>query len=179
MKKAIIVILALSFMTAQAKIIDKIAIIVNNRAVTYHQLEKIYQAREVIFEYAVCESCKSEMNGQISAESLVNLADYFMDHYQGFEQREPLLKTFDNSIHEWINECIFTGTLRSECQDFQLCAECAGDQLTVSFMPFMVSGHATEEIQSLLSEETQKSFRRFSQNVLNPPADVKNLPVFI
>ena len=30
---------------AQAKIIDKIAIIVNNRAVTYHELEKLYQVR--------------------------------------------------------------------------------------------------------------------------------------
>ncbi len=45
MKKIAYMLCFLIFFGSQAKIIDKIAIIVNNRAVTYHDLEKLYQVR--------------------------------------------------------------------------------------------------------------------------------------
>ncbi len=54
MKKIAIVFCLLFIIGVNAKIIDKIAIIVNNRAVTYHELEKLYQARssELYRQYA-------------------------------------------------------------------------------------------------------------------------------
>ncbi|BBB31695.1 peptidyl-prolyl cis-trans isomerase SurA [Thermotomaculum hydrothermale] len=54
MKKIALLLCFAIIFGAQAKIIDKIAIIVNNRAVTYHELEKLYQIRssELYRKYA-------------------------------------------------------------------------------------------------------------------------------
>ncbi len=45
MKKLVYILCFLILFGTQAKIVDKIAIIVNNRAVTFHELEKLYQVR--------------------------------------------------------------------------------------------------------------------------------------
>ncbi len=45
MRKVLVFFLVLCFVYANAKIIDKIAIVVNNRAATYYELEKLYQIR--------------------------------------------------------------------------------------------------------------------------------------
>jgi hypothetical protein len=43
----------------------------------------------------------------------------------------------------------------------------------------MISGNATEEIQSLISKQTRESFDKFTREVLNPPVDLKNMPILI
>jgi hypothetical protein len=142
-------------------------------------IEKAYSRGEVIFEYAMCDECRSGMGEELSFESMMNIAAYFMEHGDLIERRERLMEAFDNSIKEWIEECIFTGRKRAECDSYQICAECEGSNLVVSFMPFMVSGEATEELQNLLSKETKESFDRFTRDVLNPPVDLKNIPILI
>ena len=142
-------------------------------------IEKAYQKGEVIFEYAMCSDCREGVSEDISFESMMNLAHYFMEHGDMIERRGRLMQNFDNSIKEWIDECLFTGKKRSECENYQICAECEGRNLVVSFLPFMVSTEAIEEIQGLISKETKESFDRFTREVLNPPVDLKNIPIII
>ena len=94
-------------------------------------------------------------------------------------RREELIQNFDNSVKPWLDECIFTGEKRLECSNYQICAECRGTNLIVSFLPLMVSFHATENIQQLMSKKTRESFDRFVREKLNPPVDFKDIPVLI
>ena len=142
-------------------------------------IEKAYQNGEVIFEYAMCDECKSGMEEELSLESMMNLANYFMEHGDLIERRTHFMERFDNSVKEWLDECIFTSNKRSESETYQICAECEGRNLIVSFMPFMVSYEAIEEVQGLLSKQTKESFDKFTKEVLNPPVDLKNIPILI
>jgi len=146
---------------------------------TSYFIEKAYQKGEVVFEYAMCEECRDEMSTEISSESLMNLADYFMKNGNLIERRATLLQNFDNTAKPWLEKCLFTEKKRSECESYQICAECEGRNLTLSFLPFMISETATEEIQSLISKQTRESFNRFTRDVLNPPVDLKNIPILI
>lgn len=141
-------------------------------------IEKAYRAQEVVFEYAMCTECRDSMETELSMESMVNIGNYFIEHVN-MNYRQELLEQFDNNIKPWLDECIFTGTTRSECQDYQICAECQGGQLIVSFLPLMISSKAIEEIQELMSKKTRESFDRFVRDSLNPPVDFKDIPVLI
>jgi len=142
-------------------------------------IEKAYQKREVAFEYAMCDECRMAMGEELSLESMMNLANYFMEHGDLLARREHLIANFDNNIKPWINECLFTGKLRSECESYQICAECEGTNLIVSFLPFMISEDAVEDIQKLISKKTRESFDKFIRDVLNPPVDFKDIPILI
>jgi len=142
-------------------------------------IEKAYRKGEVVFEYAMCDECRMGMGEEISFESMMNIADYFMSHANLMERKDCLLQNFDNTVKPWLEKCLFTEKPRIECESYQICAECEGRNLLVSFMPFMISEDATEEIQSLISKQTRESFDRFTKEVLNPPVDLKNIPILI
>ncbi len=77
MRKFILIVFILCFLSLDAKVIDKIAIIVNNRAVTLHELEKIYQVRssELYRKYAGEELAKrlKELKKQVIEDKLNEL----------------------------------------------------------------------------------------------------------
>lgn len=142
-------------------------------------IEKCFQKGEVIFEYAMCDDCRTGMGEELSLESMMNLAQYFMKHGDLLERRKSLINQFDNSVKPWVEECLFTGKLRTDCESYQICATCEGRNLVVSFFPFMVSWDAIEEIQGLLSKQTKESFDKFTREVLNPPVDLEHIPILI
>jgi hypothetical protein len=138
-------------------------------------VEKYYRNHNIVFEYAICEQCKNSMSDGISNESMFNMSKYFMENVD-ILKRIHLLETFDNSIVPWMNNCIFTDRQRSNCSEYQLAAQCCGDQLIVSFLPFMVSMQATEEIQTLISKATKENFDKFREK-LNPPVNINDLVI--
>jgi len=146
---------------------------------SHYFIEKIFQDNKVVFEYALCEICRDSMGGEISFDSMMNLTEYFMTHGNLAERNQELMQSFDNSIKLWINKCVFTDLKREECSSYQICADCCGKNLIVSHLPLMVSSKATEEINSILSKETKENFDRFKNEVLNPPVNLKNIPILL
>lgn len=142
-------------------------------------IEKAFKHREVVFEYAMCANCRDSMSDEISFDSMMALAEYFMQNVDMDARKDQLMKTFDNSIKEWISKCLFSNKLRSECESYQICAECNGKNLLVSFTPFMISSDSGEEIQKLMSKQTRESFDKFIREVLKPPVDFKDIPLLI
>lgn len=142
-------------------------------------IEKAVKGKEVIFEYAMCANCRDTMTDEISFESMMALGEYFLSNTNMEERQNELMNSFDNSIKDWVSKCLFTQQPRNECESYQLCAECEGKNLIVSFSPFMISSSAAEEIQQLISKETRKSFDKFTREVLNLPTDFKDIPILI
>ena len=146
---------------------------------TTYFIEKAYRSGEVVFEYAICDSCRGDANEMISFESMSNIGIYLMEHSDALARRSALLNSFDNSVVPWLDSCFFTGTERSECPDFQICAECLGDQLVVSLLPMLISQEAGETFQSLMSKQTRDNFDGFTRETLNPPVDYHAPPLLI
>lgn len=141
-------------------------------------IEKAFRGTEAVFEYAMCSNCRDSMETEVSMESMMNIGNYFLEHVN-ISYRKELMETFDNNIKPWLNECIFTGNQMNECQDYQICAECQGANIMISFFPLMISSQAVEEIQQLMSKKTKENFDRFVRDTLNPPVDFKDIPMLV
>ena len=146
---------------------------------TPYFIEKAYKGSEVIFEYAMCDDCRGGMSQEMSEESMANLGLFFMENIDLDERFGTLLGSFDNSIKPWLDKCVITGKPRSECDGFQICAQCENDQIVVALAPMMVSSEATEQIQELLSKKTREGFDGFVKDTLNPPVDFQDVPVLL
>ena len=146
--------------------------------VSYY-IEKAYNKGEVVFEYAMCNDCRSSMEDEISEESQVSIFNYFFEHMDVMQSHGELIENFDNSVKPWLASCLLTGTKREETESYQICAECEGSNLVVAFLPLMISSDATEEMQKLISKKTRESFDGFVRDVLNPPVDFHDIPMLI
>ena len=146
--------------------------------VSYY-IEKAYNKGEVVFEYAMCNECRVSMETYISEESQMAIFNYFFEHFDAMKEHAELLEKFDNSVKPWLETCLLTGRRRDETACYQICGECNGPSLVVSFLPFMISSEATEEMQGLLSKKTRENFDGFVREVLNPPVDFHDIPLLI
>jgi len=146
---------------------------------TPYFIEKAYKANEVIFEYAMCDECREGMGKEMSDESKANIELFFMENINMIERFGTLFHSFDNSIKPWLDRCVITGKQRSECEGFQICAQCENDQIIVALAPMMVSSEATEQIQKLLSKKTREGFDGFVKDTLNPPVDFQDVPMLL
>ena len=142
-------------------------------------IEKAYRDSEVIFEYSICDECRGTANDWISFDSMTNIGSYLFDNMDAFNKRGDLLSDFDNSVKPWLDSCFFTETGRSACDNYQICAECEGGNLVVSFLPMMISEEAAEIFQSLMSKQTRDSFGDFTREKLNPPVDFHDIPMLV
>ena len=142
-------------------------------------IEKAYRRGEVVFEYAMCSNCRSSIENEISDESQMAIFNYFFEHMDVMRSHGGLIDGFDNSVKPWLASCLLTGAKREEMESYQICAECEGANLIVSFLPLMISTSVTEEMQELLSKETRESFDSFVRDVLNLPVDFHDLPLLI
>jgi hypothetical protein len=141
-------------------------------------IEKVFRDANVEFEFSICEDCKSKLSEQISLKSMMSMSNYFMNNFD-LETRIKIIDNFDNSIVPWLEKCIFKGTPRRNCRDYQMSAHCNKDQLIVSILPFMVSFKASEEMQKTISKETKESFDKFMKEVINPPGSIKDIPIIV
>lgn len=146
--------------------------------VSYY-IEKAYNKGEVVFEYAMCNDCRCSMEDAISEESQMAIFNYFFEHFDVMKEHADLISQFDNSVKPWVEKCLLSGRKRDEIDCYQICAECDGPNLVVSFLPFMISSEVTEEMQGLLSKKTKESFDGFVRDVLNPPVDFHDIPLLI
>jgi len=144
-----------------------------------YYIEKAFKGDEVVFEYAMCDNCRGEMSGELSMESMMNLGRFFMENVDFVYRIGELLSKFDNSVKPWLEHCAITGKQRSECEEFQICAQCENDQIVVDLAPMMISSEATLRIQELLSKKTREGFDGFIKDTLNPPVDFQDVPMLL
>ncbi len=140
-----------------------------------HIVEKSYQGSEVIFEYALCYPCRYQLRDDLSKKSLELVAHFFEERVDVKRRREQLIATFPD--HEpWLEACILTGRRRSECESYNIYAECQAGDLIFSYMPFMISSEGMEELEKVLSRKTRDRLDDFVRDVLGLPGDCLGLP---
>ncbi len=148
---------------------------------THYMIEKAikkypgYNTVDVIFEYAICLECAEEMRKTMSQESQQRITAYFDEHTDLFNRWLDFSQKDDFNIDDWLDNCLITGSKRDELEQYQVYAQCVGNQMIYSFFPFMISESAIEDMQELLSKKTRDEMDGFIDEHFGLPPEIRKL----
>lgn len=126
------------------------------------QISKAFKKGECVFEYALCDHCRTGLMEDFSEESKTRLMEF---------QNEKV------NFERGLDGCSVCGITRrsSPMKEFVLTGICDNDKLLHGMM---VCGKCGEQTQELISAHTRDTWRRFiADNFPGPPADVLPEPV--
>ena len=126
-----------------------------------YQVSKAWKNGECVFEYALCDHCRTALMEEFSKPSKERLAKFQDDHV-----------TFKGGL----DQCSICHTPRdqSNASDFVLTGVCEGAEMLHGLM---VCGKCGERTQELLSKPTKDTWRRFREdNFPGPPGDEVLIP---
>ncbi|WP_210486487.1 hypothetical protein [Rufibacter aurantiacus] len=131
---------------------------------------------DTVLEYAMCVPCAQQMREELSVESRSKIDAYFSEHVDLVARREALLSLPNPlQLENWLSHCIVTGTPREACKEYQIYAQCEGKDLLYTYMPYMISGEAMEEIQRLISPHTRQILDDFMDTHFGLPPELRAL----
>lgn len=137
-------------------------------------IEKAYKRypgetkHQVIFEYAICQSCAEKKNSELSEESKNNLVDFMND---------KLLARMETGIEEDSkeNECLVSGNALDECDEYVTYGQFRGHKMLIGMFPYALSGQVLDEVADLLSEQTLGEIDDFIGNHFSGPPEFRAL----
>ncbi|MBN1184940.1 MAG: hypothetical protein JXB49_21825 [Bacteroidales bacterium] len=136
-------------------------------------IEKAVKDHFVEFEYAICLDCTEKLRETLSTESRQRVDEYFQSRIDLQQRRQKLLKEKGTNIDEWLSSCIFTGEHVNNIREYQIYAHCDGKDLLFTYMPYMISEKALEEMQGLLSKKTKEELDGFVDRNFGLPPEWK------
>ncbi|MDC0303903.1 hypothetical protein OAL15_02715 [Flavobacteriales bacterium] len=148
------------------------------RAIRHYPEMKI---NSVVFEYALCASCTSTMENELSSKTKLSIMQFFAKNFNyskrpswtsvDVETKEPL----DFNSEEWINNCAINGSSKSELFEYTLCARCIGKKIIPEVAPYMISGTAQDELIELFSNKSLGFLDDFTDKHFSGPPELKEL----
>ena len=136
-----------------------------------------YEARETVFEYALCFDCQLKLKAEFSRESMERIQDYFKERVDVAARREMLIEEAPDGLEldPWVSRCIVTGEPVSEMEEYQVFCECDGPYMLYGYSPYSLGGAAVDEIVQLLSAKTLDELNGFADDVLGLPPELAEL----
>ena len=134
-----------------------------------------YDARDTIFEYALCIKCLVELQQQMSKESLQRIQSYFERHVDFASRFSAQNLDSVSDIHKRIDTCIIKGTPIEESNEYQLFGLFQGTKMLLSFFPYAIGGKAMDEIAALLSNKTLGEIDGFMDEHFSFPPELRKL----
>jgi hypothetical protein len=132
--------------------------------------------REVIFEYAMCHQCAAKMNETLSVESRERIGRYLIERTDPVLRRFKLLTTDQPlEIVPWIENCAVKDTPISRSKEYQIVAECNGENLVFNFFPIALSVEALDEMSMLLSPKSRGEIDDFIGKYFTGPPEVSEI----
>ncbi|WP_205501809.1 hypothetical protein [Rufibacter psychrotolerans] len=132
--------------------------------------------QDIIFEYAMCMKCAQQLREELSAESRERVDAYFSERVDLVARREALLSLPEPlRLENWLSHCLITGAPRTACTEYQIYAQCDGRDLIYTYMPYLISGEAMEEIQELISPHTRQVLDDFMDQHFGLPPELRAL----
>jgi ribosomal protein S27AE len=125
------------------------------------QISKAFKKGECVFEYALCDHCRTGLMEEFSEESKARLMEF---------QTEKV------NFERGLDGCSVCGITRSgsPLKEFVLTGICEHDKLLHGMM---VCGKCGEQTQELISTHTRDTWRRFiADNFPGPPSDALPTP---
>ena len=138
-----------------------------------------YGVEDVIFEYAMCSQCAERNQKEVSKESIQKIERFFFEHTLFFNRRSALKNADPHHPEEWLQNCLITEVPLDQTNEFQIYAQCRGQQMYLNLMPYMVSLQGMELITNLLSEKTLGEMGRFMDQHFGLPPEFKDKPLVL
>ncbi|GAB4238833.1 MAG: hypothetical protein Tsb0034_14680 [Ekhidna sp.] len=123
-----------------------------------------YEAKDVVFDYAICMDCADSMRKEISRESMSNMMQYFQQNLNPSRRYQNGIE----SSEEMLNHCLIKNTAMGDCTEYQVFAHCKGKKLNLENPPYMISGEVMDELLPLLSEQTIDEMNGFFKRHFSP-----------
>ncbi|MCH7515262.1 MAG: hypothetical protein IH947_15165 [Bacteroidetes bacterium] len=143
-----------------------------------------YEAKDVIYEFAMCMQCAENMRNELSPESRERMMEYLMTKMDTF-QRSEALKEYDPvaDSDRWLSECILTHEPIEKQEEYVIYGMFKGDKMLVADFPYAIGASAMDEITGLLSAKTLGEIDDFMGKHFTGPPEVNELigprrPVF-
>lgn len=123
-----------------------------------------YEAKDVIFDYAICMDCAEIMRKEISKESWEKMMHYFQENMDV----EGRLQMQEQEPSEYLKQCMIKKTDINSCREYQVFAHCKGSKLNLENPPYMLSGEVMDELLPLLSDKTIDEMNGFFKKHFSP-----------
>ncbi len=132
------------------------------------------EARETVFEYAICLECAGSKRDSLSKESKQKIQDYFTSD----EIQSRSFDIFQRAVFSGqrpMDYCMITGKSIQEVKEYQIIAHCKGNSLFPGTEALMISGEGLEVISGLLSESTKDELDRFKDEHFGVPPEFEKI----
>lgn len=136
-----------------------------------------FNTSDTIFEYAMCFQCLENFRDNVSDESRQRIDAYFAENVDLVKRRHTFLEADNLDAADWTSNCIVNGKLDSKCSEYQIYCQCDGSKMLFTYMPFMISGDAMDDIVQLLSKKTIGDIGGFMNEYFDVPPELKINPV--
>ncbi len=134
-----------------------------------------YDARETVFEYALCLPCYEAMSQAFSEASRRRIQAYMAEHVDVQRRAAERLRGPVSEVERWLDRCMVQGTPAAELSEYQMVAHCEGDRLVLSHLPALIGGPAVDALAELLSNRTLDALGGFRRDYLGPTPDLEEL----
>ena len=134
-------------------------------------IEKSYKGEEVIFEYAICLNCAANFRTIYSEDSKRIIENFFVEKVNLIARGEKLLKSNNHRIGNWLSHCLFTDVKKEGLKEYHIYAHCDGENLLLSYLPFLICSQVIGELYQKLSRKTKDENDRFISDYLNKMPD--------
>lgn len=125
---------------------------------------KGFEAKDTVFDYAICMDCAEHLRKEISTESWSCIMNYFQENLDlGIRA-----KMMESSPNQNLSSCMIKGTPQGECTEYQIYAHCKGTKLNMENPPYMLSGEVMEELLPVLSNKTIDEMNGFFNKHFSP-----------
>ncbi len=131
--------------------------------------------QDVIFEYAMCFDCVEQMHSELSEESNQRIMNYFMNNVNLESRMQDIASADNDNIDNWLSKCMIKGTSINELNEYVISAHCINDKLLLSFLPYMISEDAMDEMTELLSKKTSDFLNGFRDKYFGLPPEYEDI----
>lgn len=138
---------------------------------------KGFDARETVFEYALCTDCRDSLTAELSTESRQRIQDYFESRVDIVARRHRLVDSDPSGVRlgPWISRCLVSDEPVGEMDEFQVYCECDGPHMLYGYSPFLLGGKVMDQIADLLSNKTLDELNGFADDILGLPPELEEL----
>ena len=148
---------------------------------TQYMIEKAFRsykgfdARDTVFEYALCLECRERLAETLSSESKARIEAYFANHTDLVRRREDLIRGERLTVEAWLERCVVSGEPIREMEEFQILCQCDGPDMLFGYVPYAIGGAAIDEVVNLLSNATIDQLNGFSDEHLGIPPELEDI----
>ena len=141
-----------------------------------HLVSKSFHRGECVFEYSLCEDCRSHLCEEFSEPSQQALAGFFLSRANLFQRSEAL--TGNWSTEAWLERCVLCNGLRGDSESYSIGGLFLARGILFDPYPLCICGKCEEEVQECLSKSTRDIWDDFlATHFDGPPANRQDLPV--